>query len=410
MVRRLSILVAMALVVISCSDAAGDQQAPSSLGTETSLSTDTSSSSPTTGAPTVLPPLLREVASSWGTDWEKRSIELEELRVGVMMRDPRDVIPPLDAPEFVDPVDAGIPDREPGILVRVGSDARFYPLRILNLHEVVNDVVGGEAIAVTYCPLCNSAVAFRRTLRGMILDFGTSGLLRNSDLVMWDRATESLWQQITGEAIVGELSGSRLEMIPSAIVSMADFAAEYPDGLVLSQETGIYRGYGVNPYTSYSTGDRPLPGLFVGEIDDRLPALQRVAGVHAGGEDVAYPFPAVEEAGAINDVVGGEPVVVLWGAPDTADPLDTGRIADGRAIGAVLAFSRRVDGDTLSFSPNGAGGFVDEQTGSTWNLLGRAVDGRWEGRTLQPVLHTNEFWFAWAAFHATGRLYAAEPG
>ncbi|KKK92084.1 hypothetical protein LCGC14_2706480, partial [marine sediment metagenome] len=139
-------------------------------------------------------PLFTE---SWNTDWTKRTISLSELIAGIQRPDPRDVIQPIDDPQFdtVEEAAQWLVDREPVVALELEGEARAYPLRILTSHEVVNDVVGGRSVVVSYCPLCNSAVTFDRELDGQVLRFGVSGLLRNSDLVMWDRQTESLWQQ-----------------------------------------------------------------------------------------------------------------------------------------------------------------------------------------------------------------------
>ncbi|MDX1430352.1 MAG: DUF3179 domain-containing (seleno)protein, partial [Rhodothermales bacterium] len=143
---------------------------------------------------------------AWKTDWDKRSVNLDEIISGGV---PKDGIPPIDRPKFVSPSSASswVGDREPVILLAIEGDARAYPLQIMTYHEIVNDEVGGEPVTVTFCPLCYSAIVFRRTLDGRVYDFGVSGMLRYSDLIMYDRQTESLWQQILGEAIVGELTG-----------------------------------------------------------------------------------------------------------------------------------------------------------------------------------------------------------
>ena len=416
------ILAALAILFAACSDTGAatptstTERLPTTVidSTSTTGSTggSTNASVPTTVAiystqpESVLPPLLAEVTKAWKTDWSMRTVDLDELRVGVVFSDPRDVIPPLDSPTFTRVSEAEFEAREPGMLVVVDGDARFYPLQILNLHEVVNDEIGGIPVAVTYCPLCNSAAVFDRRVNGVEVTFGTSGLLRNSDLVMWDRGTVSLWQQITGEAIVGELVGTSLKLLPSSIIRFADFVTEHPEGLVLSPDTGIYGAYGVNPYVGYSSGETPDPNFFSGEYDERLPALERVIGVKAGGEDRAFPFSLMAELQVVNDVVGGVPVVVFWGAADTADALDVGTVAAGRAIGTGVAFRREVDDQVLAFSLGepGANTFRDSPTGSTWTLLGRAIDGPLAGTQLERLPHTNSFWFAWSAFHPDGTV------
>jgi hypothetical protein len=288
------------------------------------------------------------------------------------------------------------------VLVEIGDDVRFFPLRIMTFHEIVNDTIAGRPVVVTFCPLCNTAVVFDPTVGGETLRFGVSGLLRFSDLVMWDSTTETLWQQINGEAIVGELAGTQLELLPSAVIGWDEFRTSFPDGRVLSRQTGFERGYGINPYVGYSSSSSPF--LFDGDIDDRFPALERVVGVTVGDADKAFPFSLISGPRVVNDTVGDLPVAIFWGS-DTADALDTADIAEGRAIGTGIAFDRRVGSDVLTFTANGDDTFTDAETGSTWDLLGRATDGPLAGEQLDTVVHRNDFWFAWAAFNVGDPVY-----
>ncbi len=350
-----------------------------------------------------LDPRVAQAVAPWPTDFSRRTASLDELLLGIPAIDPRDRIPPIDTPRFEPITEATwIGEREPGALVQVDSEVRFYPLSILTRHEIVNDRFGNRPVAVTFCPLCNTALAFDRRVDGEVLRFGVSGLLRNSDLVMWDDATASLWQQITGEAIVGDLAGTRLEAIATSIVSYRDAVENFPDAWSLSQETGFGIRYGVNGYSFYSSSSRP--GLFAGELDERFPPLSRVVGVTAGEAEKAYPFETISEERAVNDEVGGVPVAVLWGS-DTADALDATVIAEAAAIGTGIAFDRRVGDRTLTFTSAGDDLFTDAETGSTWTLLGRAVDGPLAGEQLETVQHRNEFWFAWAAFFPDAPVY-----
>ena len=173
----------------------------------------------------------------WKTDFSRHSVPYSEVFSGGV---PRDGIPPIDDPKFTTPEQANgwLGEQEPVIAFELNGDARAYSLQILTWHEIVNDLVGDVPVAVTFCPLCNSAIVFDRRLEGIVYDFGVSGNLRNSDLIMWDRQTESWWQQFTGEAIVGELAGKRLTFIPASIISWADFKAANPEGKVLSRDTG----------------------------------------------------------------------------------------------------------------------------------------------------------------------------
>ncbi len=348
---------------------------------------------------------LARVSADWATDFSTRTIDLGELRIGIQMIPIRDRIRPIDNPEFAPASEAGWSDPEPGLLLVVGETARFYPLAMLIVHEIVNDEIEGRPVLVTYCPLCNSALVFDPVVDAQRLRFGTSGLLRNSDLVMWDDATESLWQQIGGEGLVGTYAGHRLEVIPSAIVSWGDFKAGYPDGVVLAPPGRPASSYGRNPYVQYTSRSAPIPGFFDSTIlDDRYPALERTVGVTVDGHDKAYPFSVVQAVGALNDTVAGVPVVVLW-SPGTADALDSSDTAGGVDVGAALAFDRRVDGEELEFAAADGGRFTDDRTGSMWNVLGQAIEGELAGTRLDPVVHTNEFWFAWAAFHPNGEVF-----
>ena len=272
-------------------------------------------------------------------------------------------------------------------------------------HEIVNDMVGDVPVTVTFCPLCNSAVVFDRKLDGVTYDFGTSGNLRNSDLIMWDRQTESWWQQLTGEAIVGELTGKVLTFLPAQIVSWEDFKAANADGKVLSMDTGFSRSYGTNPYTGYDRVDNP-PFLLLDEPDGRLPPKERVVAVTVGDVDVSFPFSVLEREGVVNYSVNGQDMTVFFKA-GTVSALDRSSIRESRDVGATGVFVPSVDGQKLSFRRDGED-IVDNETGSVWNILGEAVDGPLTGKTLTPIVHANHFWFAWGAFKPDTLIYQGE--
>ncbi len=337
--------------------------------------------------------------TAWPTDWSRRTVEdWTEFRAGLQASDPRDGIPPIDSPVFESVALAGqwLGPRDPGALVQIDGEARFYPLSILTRHEIVNDAFGDVPVAVTFCPLCNTAIAYDRRVNGEVLRFGVSGLLRNSDLVMWDDATTSLWQQISGEGLIGDFAGAQLESVPTSIVSFAQFAESFPDGKSLAGESAFGRqSYGVNPYQGYSSGSRPF--LFDGEIDERLPALSRVVGVSEGDAIAAYAFERLEIERIVNDEVAGVPIAVFF-AGETADALDQQAIAISQAIGSAVAHDPVVDGQVLTFTANDDDTFTDDQTGSTWSIVGIAIDGELEGTQLGALQHRNEFWFAWQAF------------
>jgi hypothetical protein len=347
--------------------------------------------------------------AGWETDFSKHSVPLSEFQSG---GPPRDGIPPIDAPSYVSQAEADtwLAPEEPVIAVALKQDdgsvvARAYPLQILLWHEIVNDTLGETPVAVTFCPLCYTAVAYDRRLEpdGAVYDFGTTGNLRHSDLVMWDRQTESWWQQFSGDAIVGELTGAHLTFLPAQIVSWQAFKEAYPEGDVLSRETGFDRPYGTNPYPGYDDIDS-RPFLFDGATDERLPPMERVVGVVLEDEGVAYPYPVLQERRVIEDQIGDEEIAVLW-APGASSAVDTQDVVSGRDIGQAGVFSRDLGGRLLSFRPGAADTFADAETNSTWDVTGQAITGDLAGERLTSLPHTVVFWFAWAAFQPEGRLW-----
>jgi hypothetical protein len=337
------------------------------------------------------------------TDFENTTVPLDEIRSGGV---PPDGIPPIDEPKFVafNEADEWLEDREPVISIEIEGDARAYPLQIMTWHEIVNDEFGDTAVAVTFCPLCNASVAFDRNVgEHGLMRFGVSGMLRYSDLIMWDDKTESWWQQMTGEAVVGELAGEQLTHLRSVIVSYEEFKETYPDGVVLSRDTGFERTYGNNPYVGYDDINSS-PFLFDGEKDDRYPPMERVLTLEINGEPKAYPFSLLEDHPVVHDEVGGEPVVVFW-TPGTTSALDQTSIADSRDVGAANAFIPILNGEELTFVHQDDK-IRDEQTGSTWNVLGQATSGELEGKRLEEYLNGTHFWFAWAAFQPDTGVWA----
>jgi len=339
--------------------------------------------------------------ANWRTDFSRYTVPLDEIRSG---GPPRDGIPPIDHPQFVTLASANswLHDREPVIAVHRNGVAKAYPLQVLIWHEIVNDTIGDEPIAVTFCPLCNSAVAFERQLDEHVLDFGTTGRLRHSDLVMWDRQTESWWQQLTGEAIIGTLAGKRLTMIPASIVSYAAFKQTFPHGRVLSQDTGFRREYGRNPYRGYDASDS-TPFLLSGSPDPRLPPMERVVAITLEGQDKAYPYRVLAEQRVVYDTVGTRTVVVLYNA-GTASALDGSRIAASRDVGATGVFLPQLDGRAVTLVARGEA-FIDRETQSTWNILGKAIAGPLTGQQLPPVVHGDYFAFAWLVFKPETQIY-----
>ena len=334
--------------------------------------------------------------AGWKTDFARSTIDLNEVVSGGV---PRDGIPPIDNPQF-QPVESvsHLSAGSPVIVINIDGDARAYPLEVMTRHEIVNDVVGGIPVAVTYCPLCNSALVYDRRVAGKTLRFGVSGNLLNSDLIMWDNATESWWQQLTGFAIAGEYSGRRLEFITSQLVGFGVFSERYPQGKVLRGPLGAY---GRNPYAGYDESASPF--LFRGSLDNRLHPTERVLAAELDGMAVAYGFPMLRQIRIVNDTINDTDIVVFW-QEGAVSALDEADIDASRDVGMALMFERQLaSGDTLSFYTDESG-FVDAETGSRWNIFGEATDGPLAGAKLQQINAAAHFWFAWAAFNPATEL------
>ncbi|MBI5566908.1 MAG: DUF3179 domain-containing protein [Chloroflexi bacterium] len=341
-------------------------------------------------------------ATEFKTDFSRHTVPYSEILSG---GPPKDGIPAIDDPKFtsVQEADAWLKPVEPVILLQINAEARAYPLQILIWHEIVNDTIGNVPVLVTFCPLCNTAIVYERNIDGRVLDFGTTGRLRYSNLIMYDRQTETWWQQAGGDAIAGEYTGQQLTFLPASIIAWSDFKANYPGGQVLSRDTGHARSYGSNPYVGYDDVNNP-PFLYRGpQTPDRLPPVARVLTVDLNGEAVAYPYDVLKDQHAINDVVGGQDIVVIW-QTGTSSALDQSTVAGGRDVGTAVAYSRELDGQTLTFEFDGTH-IIDRDTGSEWDVLGHAINGPRTGQALTPVVAINHFWFSWAAFKPQTRIY-----
>ena len=345
--------------------------------------------------------LMALASEGWQTDFTRHTVPYDEI---LPAGPTRDGIPPIDGPRFTDPKAASdwLADIEPVVAFEINGKARAYPLQILTWHEIVNDIVGGVPVTVTFCPLCNSAVVFDRTLDGVVYSFGTSGKLRHSDLIMWDRQTQTWWQQLTGEGIVGELAGRRLTMLPASLVSFADFKNAYPSGKVLTRNTGFERPYGENPYVGYDRVDS-APFLFRGTVDGRLFPKDRVVAVTVDELDAAFPYWLLEHKKVVNETVNGKNLVIFY-KTGTVSALNQLVIQDSRDVGSTGVFDAYAEGRKLTFRADG-GRFVDEETGSVWSILGKALEGPLSGTELTPILHGDHFWFAWAAFKPDTIIY-----
>lgn len=344
----------------------------------------------------------REQIGGWKTNVAKRSIELDELMSG---GPPKDGIPALDAPEFVSAAKAGkwLKPNEPVISLKIAGEARAYPLQILIWHEIVNDEINNQPVAVTFCPLCYTAIVFDRKLEDKIYSFGVSGMLRHSDMVMYDRQTESWWQQATGEALVGDLTGKTLTQLPAQIVSFEQFAKAFPDGKILSQTTGYSRDYGRNPYVGYDDINQK-PFLFRGKTDERLRPMEKVITVRIDNAFKAYPYSITRRKRVIHDRLNSTEIVIFH-FDGAASALDAADIGKSKAVGSTGVFIPEIDGKELTFTYNN-GEFTDGQTKSRWNVFGQAINGKLKGKALKQIEHGDHFAFAWLVFRPETKIYS----
>lgn len=345
--------------------------------------------------------VFERVSSEWKTDFEIHSVDFSEFMGGGPQRDG---IPAVDDPKFESIKEAKewLGFENPVVALEVNGIAKAYPLEILIWHEIINDRIGNTPVSISFCPLCYSSNVFVRIIKGKETTFGTSGLLRNSNLVMYDRLTESIWQQFIGEALVGEMTGTKLKKIPSQIISFEQFEKAYPNGRVLSTETGYSRSYGQNPYLGYDN-IRTKPFLYRGKIDKRLPPNEKIISVEFSDTYKAYPYSITERKNVINDIVNGEPVLILH-LIGAVSALDSREINKSRNVGSTGAFGRIVDGKTLTFKYKNLK-VTDEQTNSVWNITGKAIEGKLKGKQLKILRHGDYFSFAWFVFRPETELY-----
>ena len=338
----------------------------------------------------------------WNTNFEKSSINLNELHGTGHRAD--SLMVPIDRPNFmaVGRAMSWLDGRSPVLVLAQARDVRAYPLTILLVHGLVNDSFGGKAIAVTFNPLCNSAVVYIREMNGQSFRMGITGQFYGNNLLMYDSFTESWWLQSTGEAVVGDYTGSILEILPSQTVAFSSFAQNYPSGKVLAGDENFPdQTYSVNPYLNYAQSASPM--MSRGDYDPRLPAMELIIGMDLEGSAIAYAFSVLQRHSVINDHFNDQHLVVFW-QPGAANILDGFSIAQSRDIGQAAIFDRFVNGRELHFYVE-ANRIFDEETDSEWNIFGEAIDGSLEGSRLEPFVSFSQFWFSWSLDHPETAVY-----
>jgi uncharacterized protein DUF3179 len=306
---------------------------------------------------------------------------------------PPDGIPSIDNPKFIQiqKAEEFLEDSDLVVGLNINGDIRAYPLQILVWHEIVNDKVGNAPVAITYCPLCFTNQVFNRTMNdGQVLEFGTSGKLYNSNLVMYDRTTKSLWSQAMARGIGGTFAGIKLERIPFDVAYWKEWKQLYPDSKVLSTDTGSIRPYGADPYGDYYTNGEIL--FPVSNSDDRLGLKEIIIGLENKGQYKAFKLQEIEDKKVINNQINGKPIVLFSLHPFMA------RVYDPVVNGQNLEFNYNIK-DKKDKK------FVDKQTNSIWNFDGKSISGQMKGKQLTRLSFDEGFWFEWAAFHPKTELY-----
>ncbi|MFW5693847.1 MAG: DUF3179 domain-containing protein [Alkalispirochaeta sp.] len=349
--------------------------------------------------------------NEFSTDFSRATVSFSEVLSG---GPPKGGIPALDRPRFetVEAASHWVSDQEPVLVLEStlvrdeespgGDSIHVYPLQVIMWHEIVNDEIDGKPVTVTYCPLCNTGIAFSRRHEGTVLSFNTTGRLRFSNLIMYDRETESWWQQASGDGIAGFFAGTRLRTVPVMMLPFSEVRDSMPEARVLSKDTGFNRAYGSNPYRGYDSSSEPFLLRNASSLtepgSDRPGLLDRVVSLEYNDETTSVTYSALQAERMVERTLGGERFYFLWEA-GTSSALDQSSIADGADVGSGNAFFARTrEGKPVELSRRD-NRIVDE-TGSQWNAAGRAVSGPREGERLRPAVGVQHFWFSHAALVA----------
>jgi hypothetical protein len=345
----------------------------------------------------------------WTTDTSTHKVDLSELTIATI----KDELPTLDYPKFIHRTDKlyNFYDHEPVIAITFSGQSKAYPLSLLTLFELSNDSLGGKQLMITYCPMCNAAIVYNRKVKKdgseYLLNFGISGLLMHNDMVMYDKETNSWWEQLMGSAIVGKMTGTDLEMMPALLISAKDYFDRFPQGEILSPE-GIHllgKRHNHRPFHHLNHTDNTLDTTFYlpEKVDPRLPPLERVLDIHTPDHTIIFPFHVLAEKQVVNEVSDKLHYTIFYHS-ETVTVLDEDKLSRSKKVGSATAF-RSVQGkDTFTFTKAGDY-FKDEQTGSTWDITGYCREGPAKGRQLWILPHSSHFAFAYLAFFPESIIY-----
>jgi hypothetical protein len=283
------------------------------------------------------------------------------------------------------------PAEELVIGVEINGQARAYPIRLLSSHEIVNDVIGGEPVAVTWCPLCFSALVFDRVVDGRELTFGVSGYLYHNNLVMYDHQTNTFWSQLLGQAIRGAQRRAFLDTHPSILMAWSEWQAEYSHTTILSaSRTSLDAASIIDPYAGYYLSRSA--GMMGPEFtDERLPPKSLVLGLLSGNQAHAYALESIRSAGLLNEDLGGRRILLVY----------------DEMVKSVFVYETTVDGRHLMFEFDPSSGALrDVETASLWDpVTGEAVSGPRQGRRLSRLVSPLVYWYAWVDIHPETELF-----
>lgn len=355
-------------------------------------------------------PNPHKIPYNWKTDTTKKGYGYEELSIAAE----KDAIHPLEFPKFIhkNELSYNYFEHEPAIVINLGGEARAYPLSMLTLYEMCNDTIAGKHIMVTYCPMCNAALVFNRHLKtktdtvGKIFHFGVSGLLIHNDMVMYDKETESWWGQLTGEGLAGEHANAVLKMYPSLLISVKDFFDRFPNGKILSPASlnEYIKKKGHRPFHHLEHGDSLTSQYYLPEkVDKRLPALEHVLSIHFLDHDKIYPFHELAKQPVVHDMIEKTNIVIFY-HDQTVSVLDEDNLSKSKKTGSAAAFLCYFNGVNYTFKKSGDY-FIDDQTGSKWDITGYCRSGSLKGKQLEILPHTNHFAFAYLALFPKSEIY-----
>jgi len=305
---------------------------------------------------------------------------------------PQDGIPPIEEPNYVSILQARsfLDDNDVVFLVENSNPVKMIPQKILVWHEIVNERIDGEKVSITYCPLTGSVIGYKGKIGEIDTTFGTSGKLLNSNLVMYDRSTESQWPQILGVAVTGSQRGKKLEKFPIIWTTWKKARDKYPNAIVLSTETGFQKSYDRDPYGSYQKNgtyyDTGGPIFSIMSKDDRLPEKEIVIGIKIHNSELAVVKTKIAKDTVVNLSLKEEPIVAFFD-----DTLDTVRV-----------YSRKIGDHELNFKLNN--GMISTED-STWNIFGESIEGKMKGTELKIINSFDVMWFAWAAYYPETVIY-----